>query len=346
MRVLVLGGTRFIGAAAVRALLARGHEPSVFSRGQAAGPPLPAGVPALRGERGALAEHHAALRATRPEAILDMRCLTAGDAEALLALARACGVGRVVAASSCDVYRAFGLVLGSEQGPLEPVPLREDAALRARRYPYRRATPRAADDPDRWQDEYDKLDVEERLLGAGDVAAGVVRLPMVHGPWDYRRRVSTWLRRMSPDRPALVLPAEQAAWRPCRGFVDDAGLALALACERGARGVWHVADPPLAEREWVEAIARAAGWPGRVRVVPAAELPPALRPGPGRLEQQLDLDSARARAELGWAPTPLAAALEATVAWERAAPAAPRSPEEQARDAAEAAWVAAPSGPD
>ncbi|WP_219470787.1 NAD-dependent epimerase/dehydratase family protein [Nonomuraea rhizosphaerae] len=49
MRVLVIGGTRFLGRAAVEAALARGHQVTTFNRGQS-GPDLH-GVEAIRGDR-------------------------------------------------------------------------------------------------------------------------------------------------------------------------------------------------------------------------------------------------------------------------------------------------------
>lgn len=343
MRVLVLGGTKFIGAAAVRALLAGGHEVTCYHRGRTPGA-LPAEVRHVLGDRRELATRAAELAPLRPEALLDMVCMTEADACDTRALARALGCPRLVVASSCDVYRAFGLVLGSEEGPLAPLPLREDSPLRARLYPYRRDPPRAADDPDRWQDEYEKQRVEATLLAAADLAVTLIRLPMVHGPADPRRRVGEWLRRMRPGRRGLVIAASQAAWRPCRGFVDDAGRALALALTRPAAAlgdgrVYHLADRPCAEGEWVAAIARAAGWDGRVLIVPDRDLPAPLQVE-ARLEQHLDLDTTRIEADLGWRPlgTP-AEALARAVAWERATPWPDPTPDqrqaESAREAAE-----------
>src|SRR5262249_59445443 len=49
MRVLVLGGTRFLGPAVVSAALARGDEVTTFTRGVSGEPP--AGVTALHGDR-------------------------------------------------------------------------------------------------------------------------------------------------------------------------------------------------------------------------------------------------------------------------------------------------------
>ena len=58
MKVLVLGGTRFVGRHIVESLLARGHQLTVFNRGQSHDD-LPPSVERLRGDRdgGAAALH-------------------------------------------------------------------------------------------------------------------------------------------------------------------------------------------------------------------------------------------------------------------------------------------------
>jgi nucleoside-diphosphate-sugar epimerase len=72
----------------------------------------------------------------------------------------------------------------------------------------------------------------------------------------------------------------------------------------------------------VRAIGRAAGWDGEVVVVPRERLPVSLRWwGDAALEQEWVIDTARIRAELGYAErVPRDEALRRTVAWERANP--------------------------
>src|SRR5687767_6970461 len=103
MRILVIGGTRFIGLATVTEL-AREHDVAVFHRGNTPAQ-LPSGVSEILGNRDELAQHRDALLAFRPEVVLDMIAFTKADATGLLE-AFAGEVSRVVVASSCDVYRA------------------------------------------------------------------------------------------------------------------------------------------------------------------------------------------------------------------------------------------------
>ena len=48
MRILLMGGTRFIGKPLVQQLLAAGHQLTLFTRGRQ---PIPAGVLHLSGDR-------------------------------------------------------------------------------------------------------------------------------------------------------------------------------------------------------------------------------------------------------------------------------------------------------
>src|SRR5678810_426529 len=89
---------------------------------------------------------------------------------------------------------------------------------------------------------------------------------------------------------------------------------------RPTRGAADAAYPfdlrePLAEVEWVRRIGRAAGWAGEVVVLADDRMPAHLRM-PLDLAQDLAVDSARIRAELGYVePTDPDEAMRRTVAW-------------------------------
>jgi len=72
MRLLVLGGTHFLGRHVVTAALDRGHEAATFTRGLTAAPPE--GVRALHGDRTDPAALPAALAEWTPELVVDTSC--------------------------------------------------------------------------------------------------------------------------------------------------------------------------------------------------------------------------------------------------------------------------------
>jgi nucleoside-diphosphate-sugar epimerase len=302
MKILVLGGTGFIGSRVLRAL--SGHELWVFHRGQTA-LELP-GVRELRGDRRELGRSREQLRALQPDVVLDMVPQSAADARAIAG----CFAGvaaRLVVVSSASVYRSFGVMLGLEEGPVDNAPSDEEAPLRRRLYPYRGATPRAPDDPRRWLDDYDKIPIEQAYRGLAELPCNVVRLPMVYGPGDPDRRFASYVRCMLDRRPTLLLHEQATAWRNSRSFVSNVADAIARVVERGAPGrVYNVAEPlDLTEGELIVAIGQALGWSGTLRTVPVSwswRARPAIDEFPPQtcFAQHLRMDASRIRRELGF----------------------------------------------
>ena len=312
MRILIIGGTRFIGPAVVARLHGMGHDVTVFHRGESE-TDLPPAVRHIHGDRQRLADFAEEVRGVIPDVVLDMGAFTQQDAREVIDAFR--GIARrLVTLSSQDVYRAYGRFHGSEPGLLEPVPYTEEALSREKLYPYR-GTGRNLDD-------YEKILVERSVGSSLLLPATVLRLPMVYGEQDYQRRVSLELRRMDDSRPAILLEERFARWRWTRGYVGNVAAAIALAVSdpRAAGRVYNVGEADsLMYADWVRAIGRVAGWTGEVVVVPDGLLPPKLRPPAGDYSQHLIADTGRMRRELGFVePVPRDEALRRTIEWERA----------------------------
>lgn len=142
MRILVIGGNGFIGSHLVRELQGSGHEIAVLHRRPAADL-VSSGVSSLasssvvqiEGDRNRLAESEVQLRRFSPDVMVDLILSSGEQARQLMSVARGI-TGRIVAISSMDVYRAWGVVVGSEPGALEPLPLTEDSPVRTNRRLY------------------------------------------------------------------------------------------------------------------------------------------------------------------------------------------------------------------
>ena len=310
VRVLVLGGTGFVGRRIVERLHERGDEVVVVHRGRSAPDPwVPVGQ--LRTDRHELAGHAAAVDRFVPQAVVDTCALTAADVEAVLPVLPEVPT---VVLSSQDVYQAH---TGLRSGRCEaPVPLTEQAELRRQRYPYRGAG--LAHVPE----DYDKLDVEERWRPRG---ATVLRLPLVYGPHDWQRREDLVLRRLRAGRRRIPIGAGNLLWT--RGYVDDlASGVLAALDTRAADGqtinLGETETWPLSA--WFAQILAAAEADVDLVSVPDTALPAdlALTAAPA---QHLLVSVARAQALLDWDPATPAERVAESVRWHLAHPPAESS---------------------
>ena len=307
MRVMVLGGTRFIGAAVVEELVAHGHELLVVHRGEHEPPDLPE-VEHLHAERQDLPHLRGPVDEFDPEAVVDNCAYSAADAET--ALAAVGGDVRLLVVSSMDVYRAFGAVLAGTE--TDPLPVDETSPVRPDRYPYR---DRPHPSPDAGT--YEKLDVEEAYLAR---AATVCRLPMVYGERDHQRREELILRRTRAGRQRI--PAGSGGWLWTRGYVRDvaAGIRLALESDATVAEVLNLGEPRTWSMGlWARHVLEAAGADAELVRVPDVLLPDDLKLL-GTVSQHLLVDSSKARDLLGWEQTDPHEALHRSVAWHLANP--------------------------
>jgi nucleoside-diphosphate-sugar epimerase len=338
MRVLVIGGTNFIGPHVIRRLDRQGHEVVVYHRGVHE-VDLPSRVRHVHSPRAGIPVLHfpASLSDPPPDVVLHM--YPVGEDDTRAATARFTGVARrIVALSSGDVYRAYGRLLGTEPGPAEPMPLGEDAALRGVLYPYRASAAGPAD----WTYHYEKI-LAERALFASGLSATVLRLPAVYGPTDGQRRFRPYMKRMLDGRPRILLDRHQANWRWTHGYVENVAVAIvqAVTNDNAAGRIYNVGEaetPTFAER--IERIGRLMRWGGTVKPMDSERLPLHLRL-PYDARQDLVTDSGRARLELGYLEAvDEEEGLRRTIDWETSIATAPGDPgpaEYAAEDAAAAA---------
>jgi nucleoside-diphosphate-sugar epimerase len=318
LRVVVLGGTRFIGRAIVEDLAAAGHELLLVHRGVLEPEGMPEAVH-LHTERADLVSHRSELADFRPDAAIDCRALTRADAEI--------GIGalpteiRLVVISSVDVYRAFGAL--NDDRETDPVPLDEDSPVRPNRYPYRGQM--------EGMDDYDKLDVEDVYLARGGTS---LRLPMVYGERDYQRREEFILRRVRAGRTRI--PVGAGMWLACRGYVRDLarGARLALESSTANGEVMNLCeDRTFSMGMWSRMILEAAGSGAELVRVPDDLLPEDMKPT-GTMTQHIAASARKAKTMLGWTTSDPLETLRTTVAWHLANPPADTEADFAADDAA------------
>ncbi|MFE0678810.1 SDR family oxidoreductase [Streptomyces sp. NPDC058867] len=216
MRLLVLGGTEFVGRAVVEAALGRGWDVTVFHRGRHT---APAGVRVLHGDRtaeGGLA----ALAEGEWDVVVDTWSSAPRAVRDTARLLRD-RVGRYVYVSSCSVY-AWA----------PPAGYTEDAPAVADASPDAEATAYAQD----------KRGAELAVLEAFGAERSVLgRAGLILGPYENVGRLPWWLNRMARGGPVLApgprdLPIQ---------YIDARDLAdwLLGAAEQRLSGVYTLIGP-------------------------------------------------------------------------------------------------------
>ena len=227
MRLLVLGGTRFVGHAVVTAGLSHGWEITTFNRG-VSGPDV-AGVHAIRGDR-TQAPDLARLAAAGPwDAVID----TSGyvPREVLVACERLeQAAGRYVFMSTVSVYRGW---------PAEP--LTEASELL---YCPADAGPEYGEDtedgPTRYG--YQKSGCELAVTSTfGPARSALLRPGVVLGPREYVGRLPWWLNRVAAGGRVLAPGSSDRSIQPI-DVRDLAGFAVRAAAG-DAWGAFNVTAP-------------------------------------------------------------------------------------------------------
>jgi nucleoside-diphosphate-sugar epimerase len=339
MRILLIGGNGFIGSLLVNELRRSGHELAIFHRRPFAGSANSEALQIL-GDRNRLSDSLDAIKRFSPQAIIDLILSSGDQAQKLMRVARELHT-RVVAISSMDVYRAWGILQAVEPGPLEPLPITEESALRSGRALYSPEAIKMMQKIFTWVNErYDKIAVEEEIMREAHVSATIMRLPMVYGPGDPLHRFFPLLKRLADGRTTILLPDDFAAWRGPRGYVENVAHAIALAATRdqAAGRIYHVCEEPiLSELEWQKLITQTIDRSCDFIVLDKQRTPKHLLV-PGNLAQHVVATSERIRTELHYQePVPVAEAIRRTVSWEQRNPPATVNPQQldyRAEDAA------------
>lgn len=319
MRVLIIGGTAFIGPYVVRALVSAGHEVTIFHRGEHE-PELPSSVRHVHSPSAAfpVLNFPAELISWKPDVVLHMVAMGERDAEAVVRAFT--GVARrLVVPSSGDVYAAYGVLIGSGSDAPPKGLLHEESPLRNGLYPYRKT----AKGPDDWIYCYDKILVERVVMSDPELAGTILRLPAVYGPGDGRHGFFAHLKRMDDRRPAILLDENHARWCWSHGYVENisAAISLAVTDDRASGRIYNVGEesvPTTAER--VRQMANLVSWEGEVVTLPRASLPPQLQDG-YNYSVDLAYDTSRIRRELGYKEVvSVNEGLRRTIAWLREQP--------------------------
>lgn len=287
MKVLVMGGTRFVGRHIVDALIAQGHQPTLFHRGKSGADLFPEASHII-GDRNT----DLGLLTGEWDALVDVSAYKPGEV-ASLAEALEGRIGRALFISTISVYRDFSLPGITEESPRIAW---EDGSAEVTKESYGGL----------------KVMCEDEFLRAWGQAACILRPGIVAGPHDPTDRFTWWALGQGPLPERLSQPVQ---------WIDGRDLAefTAHCLESSQMGAFNVVGEPTT----LQALAEAGGASGVQPQQDLSEWSPPMTLGAERERDGLfQVDASRARSE-GLKHRSLAQTVADTQAWhaERGAPA-------------------------
>jgi 2'-hydroxyisoflavone reductase len=296
MRILILGGTMFVGRAIVDDALRGGHDVTIFSRGRTGADLFPT-VPRLIGDRDS--GDYRALREASWDAVVDVSgYLPRHVNEAMDALGERSG--RYLFISSRAVYEREGIAPGADEDAPRRPPVRDATELTEETY-----------GPS-------KVACEDDVVDRYHERATIVRPGKVAGPHDDQETFTYWSRRAArggpialpgrPEQPVQIVDSRDLARLVTRLLVDD------------RPGAFNAIGPaePTTLGELIHTCARVAGTTVELVPVPekvAGPLFPLVREE--RVWTSEQRSSAKARAA-GMPATPLGVTAADVRAWDLA----------------------------
>ncbi len=318
MRVLVIGGTQFVGRAVVEAFLARGDQVTIFHRGKT-NPGLFDGVVNILGDRNVDAD--LASLEGEYDVTFDSSAYVPRQVSSL-ARALAGRGGHYVHVSSISVYEPRTATLDTEDAPVVTLEDPSTEVVNSATYGGLKYLCEVA--------------TQEGFGPGGSSWNGVeptiIRPTYVAGPFDHTYRFTWWVERIARGGDVLA-PGPRA--NPFQ-VIDVRDLADFVVTRAGTSGgIFHVAGPPppFTFGDFLDAVVAAVGpsgtrlrWVDGQRLIDAGvgpgDLP--LWEGPGDAHSLLSLDTRRAR-EAGLHVRPLSETISAVSAHEQRWPTTPRS---------------------
>ena len=297
IRILILGGTRFVGRHIADSFLAAGHLVTVLNRGQSSDD-LPASVVRLRGDRDAGLAGISALEAGMWDACIDVSGYTTRQVRASAELLRD-RVGRYVFVSAVSVYGD-----PKERPVLESTPL---------------SPPAAEDVTEIDGDTYGPLKVacEKIVLEIYGQRGALLRPQVVAGPHDPSGRYTHWVNRAARGG-AMLAPGDGSDHVQ---VIDarDLGRFAVTVVENQLAGAFNLAGPRITWAEFMRYLgAENPVWVSTVTLRSAGldfldHLPLFRRDGCAR-SSLMNVSSAKAKAA-GLALTSPAITVRDTRAW-------------------------------
>ena len=288
MKILIIGGTGFIGEHLVRELK-HDHEIFLFHRGHSKDKIV--GTQSIIAHRRELPKFRKNFEEIQPDLVIDLIPYFAQDAwDVLRSFRQICS--KVIVISSGDVYRAYEIFKDNLQEIISGA-LSEESELRSKLFPYR------GSQPDNYLfQHYDKILVENIMLQQKEFDYTILRLGALYGEYDRQRKLKEHLEPMLNGKSKIQIPKEKAHWRWTRAYVGNVVKGIKLVLEKETESKNQIYNlgytKALSQLELLQKLKTLTHWTGSIELLDEAS-----EEG-FNYKQHLILDSFKIRRDLGF----------------------------------------------
>ncbi len=259
MKVLIIGGTGFIGNPVTKLLFQNGHQVAVFHRNRNSSE-ISSGPTEIIGSRENITNFKKEFLLFKPDLVIDIIPYTAQDIWTLQMALKGI-VKNLLLLSSGDVYKVYD-TFHRKLTNVDNSPLTEKSELRSRLYPYK---PQHFENYDELLFNYDKI-VVELMIQKDLFSTNILRLPAVFGEGDKQQKLSEYIRPMLTNQSSIKLSVEKANWIWTRSYVENVAHAIYLVAtnEYVKNEIFNIGDINIKEIDLVTKLKELTNWKGEV----------------------------------------------------------------------------------
>ena len=265
MKILIVGGTRFIGKAIVKQALQKGHDVTLFNRGETN---HSFQVSHIKGDIKEFVSFKKEIRKQKFDIAIHCIAYTENHAHDLREVFQESNT-HIIALSSCDCYEAFqGINRGVDKAEL---PIKESSQLSQMKYYW--SDSEAKGDT---ANLYDKNLMSDILMEGhknGEYGLTIFRLPMVYGPEDmqYAGRHGSIIQRILDKQKHFLIGAREQCQVFTYGHVDNIAAAIIHSLnQKVCNGKFYNLGEEYSRsrRRWAELYSQLNNWEFEFHVLP------------------------------------------------------------------------------
>ena len=259
MKILIIGGTGFIGSYVTQMFVQSGHEVAIFHRNKETSDASLNAIEII-GIRDKILNYRNEFLSFNPDLVIDIIPYTAQDIWGLKMAIK--GVTEnLLLLSSGDVYKVYD-TFHKNLSDIDNSLITETSELRNRLYPYK---PENVDKYNELLFDYDKI-IVETMAQEKNFNTCILRLPALFGKGDKQRKLSEYIIPMVTNQASIMLSSRKANWIWSRSYVENIayGIYLAATNKKAKNEIFNLGDINLKEFDLVTKLKELTRWKGQI----------------------------------------------------------------------------------